>query len=71
MNPSEEFKKRAVECGHMAKFLRDPESREMWNRMAERWRRCAERYDSNHSPDHVRRMKVQRKSALHASQSWG
>jgi hypothetical protein len=42
MVPSEEFMRHAAECEYMAKFSRDPESRKVWNRMAERWVRCAE-----------------------------
>jgi hypothetical protein len=44
MNPPDEFRKHANDCVQMAKFSRDPESKAMWNRMAERWRHCAERY---------------------------
>ena len=42
MNPPDEFLKHAADCEQMAKFARDPESKATWNRMAERWRRCAE-----------------------------
>jgi hypothetical protein len=42
MNPSEEFRRHAVECQQMAKFTRDPASKATWNRMAERWLHCAE-----------------------------
>ena len=41
MIPSEEFMRHAAECASMAKFSRDPDSRKVWNRMAERWIRCA------------------------------
>jgi hypothetical protein len=44
MNPSDEFLKHAADCEQMAKFARDPESKATWNRMAERWRRCAEKF---------------------------
>jgi hypothetical protein len=44
MNPSEEFRKHAVDCQQMAKFTRDPESKATWNRMAQRWIDCAERF---------------------------
>jgi hypothetical protein len=30
----------------MAKFTRDPQSKATWKRMAERWRRCAEKFTS-------------------------
>jgi len=44
MDPSEEFLKHAADCQKMAKFTRDPESKASWNRMAERWMECAERF---------------------------
>jgi hypothetical protein len=44
MNPSEEFLKHAADCQKMAKFTRDPQSRATWNRMAQRWMDCAERF---------------------------
>jgi hypothetical protein len=44
MNPCEEFLKHAADCQQMAKFTRDPESRATWNRMAQRWIDCAERF---------------------------
>jgi hypothetical protein len=46
MNPPDEFLKCAADCEQMAKFARDPESKATWNRMAERWRRCAEKFTS-------------------------
>jgi hypothetical protein len=45
MNPTEEFLKHAADCQRMAKFTRDPASKATWNRMAERWQRCAEVFD--------------------------
>ena len=44
MNPPDEFLKHAADCEQMAKFARDAESKATWNRMAERWRRCAEKF---------------------------
>src|SRR6266853_4362444 len=44
MNPSEEFLKHAADCQQMAKLTRDPQSKATWNRMAERWLDCAERF---------------------------
>jgi hypothetical protein len=49
MNPPDEFLKHAADCEQMAKFTRDPESMATWNRMAERWRRCAEIFTSQNS----------------------
>lgn len=45
MNPSEEFLRHAADCQRMAKFARDPASKATWNRMAERWLRCAETFN--------------------------
>jgi hypothetical protein len=52
MNPPDEFLKHAVQCEQMAKFTRDTESKATWKRMAERWRRCAERFTSQSSAAH-------------------
>ena len=46
MNPSEEFLRHAADCQQMAKFTRDPTSKQTWSRMAERWVRCAEVFKS-------------------------
>jgi hypothetical protein len=35
----------AADCQRMAKFTRDPASKATWNRMAERWQRCAETFN--------------------------
>jgi hypothetical protein len=45
MNPSEKFLRFAAECELMAKFTHSPENKTVWNRMAERWLRCAQLYD--------------------------
>ena len=44
MNPPDEFLKHAADCEQMAKFARDPQGKATWKRMAERWRRCAEKF---------------------------
>jgi hypothetical protein len=44
MNPSEEFLRHAADCEQMAKFTRDPQSKATWQRMAQRWLTCAERF---------------------------
>jgi hypothetical protein len=46
MSSSEEFRRRATECGHMAKLVRDKKSGAEWNSMAERYLRFAEWYDA-------------------------
>ena len=47
LDPSEKFLRFAAECELMAKFTHSPENKTVWNRMAERWVRCARLYDSN------------------------
>jgi len=46
MTPPDEFLKHAADCEQMAKFARDPQGNATWKRMAERWRRCAEKFTS-------------------------
>jgi hypothetical protein len=43
MDPAEEFRRHATECRRMAQQTVNAENRATWNRMAERWLRCAER----------------------------
>ena len=64
MVPSEEFLRHAAECKNMAEFSRDPESRAVWRRMAERWVRCAElaRQQDPFRPKSSRKGKLHRKS---------
>jgi len=52
INPSEEFRRHAVECQRMAKITRDRESRETWNRLAQRWTECAERFQHEREAVH-------------------
>ena len=52
MNPPDEFLKHAADCEQMAKFTRDPESMATWNRMADRWRRCAEIFTNQNLAAH-------------------
>jgi hypothetical protein len=40
--PTEHFLRHAAECEQMARTTRDPQSKLVWRRMAERWTRCAE-----------------------------
>jgi hypothetical protein len=59
--PNEEFVKRASDCETMAKLTRDPESSATWNRMATRWRQCADKFmresqaAKNHPPKRYRK----------------
>ena len=50
MVASEVFIRHAAECEYMAKRSRDPQSREVWRRMAERWIRCAELAEHQSQP---------------------
>lgn len=43
MHEPNSFLTRAKECEAMAEFVREPDSKAVWTRMAERWHRCAER----------------------------
>ena len=49
INPSDEFLRHAADCQQMAKFTRDPASKATWSRMADRWRHCAEVFESQQS----------------------
>jgi hypothetical protein len=61
LNPPEEFLKHAADCAKMAKSTRDSQSSVTWNRMAERWRQCAEKFQreslaaNNHTPTRHRK----------------
>jgi hypothetical protein len=46
MDPIEEFHRHADECRRMARVVRDPQSRDSWNSMAERWLRCAAEFET-------------------------
>jgi PerC transcriptional activator len=41
MDTATEFRKHAVDCNRMAKVSKDPETKGVWRRMAERWLLCA------------------------------
>jgi hypothetical protein len=46
MSPSEQFLRHAAECEMMSEFSHNSENQAVWKRMAERWIRCAELYDT-------------------------
>jgi hypothetical protein len=46
MDPIEEFHRHADECRRMARVVRDRQSRDTWNSMAERWLRCAAEFQT-------------------------
>jgi hypothetical protein len=66
-DPSEKFLRFAAECELMAKFTRSPENKTVWNRMAERWVRCARLYDRSgaQSATASRRQRSAAHSAAH------
>ena len=62
MDPSEEFRRHASECGQMAKFRRDAKNRAAWNSIAERYLRCAQWYDSRLSlADRLKQLRMHKK----------
>jgi hypothetical protein len=46
MTLSEQFLRHAAECELMSEFTPNLENKEVWKRMAARWIRCAELYES-------------------------
>ena len=50
INPAEEFRRHASECRRMARDTRDLESKGTWNRLADRWTRCAELEEARPAP---------------------
>ena len=49
-NPADEFRRYAIECRRMARATPDMESRSTWNRLADRWVRCAELEEARPAP---------------------
>jgi len=50
----------------MAGFLHDPNSRATWISLAERWMRCAERYDEQLTSTHQdKKAKLHRRGSRH------
>jgi hypothetical protein len=61
MHATDQFLRFAAECEVMAKFTRNPENKAVWNGLAQRWLRCAELLDREHTNvRHVRSAKRQR-----------
>ena len=46
MDPITEFRRHVNECRSMARVTRALDDKAAWNRMAERWQRCAELAES-------------------------
>ncbi len=53
MNTADRFLRFAAECEVMAKISRSSENRSVWNRLAQRWQRCAELFDNLYSDDRI------------------
>jgi hypothetical protein len=64
MELAQQLLKHAVECEETARFTRDLESKAMWRRMAERWRRCAEVF-LRESSECQQRVNERRKASEH------
>jgi hypothetical protein len=63
MNSSEQLRQYAIEWGQMANFRRNKENRAEWNAIADRYLRCAQWYDNQHSlADQLRRLKNKKKT---------
>jgi hypothetical protein len=52
MHTTDRFLRFAAECEVMAKFTRSPQDKAVWNGLAQRWLRCAELMDQEHSSVH-------------------
>jgi hypothetical protein len=64
MDPSEELRRHAIECGQMANSLRNKENKAAWNSIAERYLRCAQSYDTSRSlADHLKKLRGQKRAA--------
>jgi hypothetical protein len=51
IDPAVEFRRQAVLCRRMAREALDLESRGGWNRLADRWTRCAELEEARPAPE--------------------
>jgi hypothetical protein len=65
MNTTDRFMRFAAECEVMAKFARGPESKAVWNGLAQRWVRCAELLEERDAPEQRRKSLPRRRSFLH------
>jgi hypothetical protein len=50
IKPAEEFRRHALECRSMARDTSDRDSKATWNRLADRWVRCAELEEGRPAP---------------------
>jgi hypothetical protein len=63
MNASAQFRQYAGDCETMSKVSRDPETKAVWKRMAERWLLCA-KY-AEHEDEYQRRQLEEKRSKPH------
>lgn len=49
MHATDRFLRFAAECEVMAKFTRNPQDKAVWNGLAQRWLRCAQLMDQEHT----------------------
>jgi hypothetical protein len=68
MDTAAEFRKHAVNCYRMAKVSKDPETKGIWRRMAQRWLLCAKLAEDEPSATRLREQGVNRRRPSH--QSW-
>jgi hypothetical protein len=68
MDTAAEFRKHAVNCNRMAKVSRDPETKGIWRRMAQRWLLCAKLVEEEEqSAARLREQRVNRHRPSHRS----
>jgi hypothetical protein len=68
MHAADRFLKFATECQMMAQLASQTENKRVWNRLAERWRRCAkliEQLDTDLRSSEVRRRQKHLKIVTH------
>lgn len=69
MHTTDRFLRFAAECEVMAKFARNPENKAVWNGLAQRWLRCAELMDREHTiaqrPNAARRQRTSSQGLPH------
>ena len=68
MHTAAELRNHAVNCNRMAKVSKDPETKGIWRRMAQRWLLCAKLAEEDEqSPARLREQRVSRPRPSHHS----
>jgi len=70
MDPVQEFRKHAADCRKMAKASDDPETSEVWARMADRWLACAKLEEDQHLATRLRAERESSKRPRRPAHSW-